>query len=146
MTRIGQAASVAVARTAHYRQMMALVATSHLVLTPDTSVTHVASALAKSVIVLFAGDAAGLYGPYGTRGRSISSGGPTLESLEVAPVVGALEDVIMEAWDAQAERAECAHGATPRGRQRSGAPQRTPDPWGSISPSAERRFADSIAH
>jgi ADP-heptose:LPS heptosyltransferase len=87
---------VALAPTAPYRAMMALVATSGLVQTPDTSVTHIASAFAKGVVVLFAGDAAGLYGPYRTVSRNISSGGPTLESLETAAVVDALEAVIAE--------------------------------------------------
>jgi heptosyltransferase II len=94
MSRIGVGAGVAVVRTPHYREMMAIVAASHFVFTADTSVTHIASAFRKPVVVMYPGRGGGLWGPYGTRG-TILSAAPSLEALEVAPVIRALQEMIM---------------------------------------------------
>jgi heptosyltransferase II len=94
MTQIAREANVGVAHTPNYRQMMAIVAASDWVFTADTSVTHVASAFRKPVLVMFVGDGGCWYGPYGTTGKVISTGGPSLQSLEVEPVVGALTQLI----------------------------------------------------
>jgi ADP-heptose:LPS heptosyltransferase len=93
MARIGEASGATVTHTAHYRDMMALVAASDVVLTADTSVTHIASALRKPAVVMFARARAGLYGPYGTAGRVVSITDLSLDTLEVEPVVDALEAV-----------------------------------------------------
>jgi ADP-heptose:LPS heptosyltransferase len=94
MARIGRASGATVAHTAHYREMMALVATSDVVLTADTSVTHIASAFGKPAVAMFARSREGLYGPYGTSGRVVSTPDLSLESLAVDPVVAALEAVM----------------------------------------------------
>jgi len=94
MHRIGRAASVPVAETAHYREMMALVAASDYAFTADTSVTHIASAFGKPALAMFGRGRAGLYGPYGTAGRTVSTPGTSLASLEVEPVVTALEAMV----------------------------------------------------
>jgi ADP-heptose:LPS heptosyltransferase len=85
------------ATTPDYRQMMALVATADAALTADTSVTHIASAFGTPAVVMCARGLAPLYGPYGTTGRTVSTEGRTLESLELEPVVAALETVIADA-------------------------------------------------
>ncbi len=94
MARIGAASDAAVSHTPHYRAMMALVATADVALTADTSVTHIASALGKPAVVMFARSRAGLYGPYGTAGRVVSTSALSLDSLEVDPVAEALKSVV----------------------------------------------------
>jgi ADP-heptose:LPS heptosyltransferase len=94
MARIAAAAGVPVAQTPHYRQMMAIVAAADLVLTADTSVTHVASAFGKPVVVMFANGEGAIFGPY-TGGYAISTRAATLESLEVEPVMQALEAAVL---------------------------------------------------
>jgi ADP-heptose:LPS heptosyltransferase len=94
MQRIGVAAAVPVARTAHYREMMALVATADFAFTADTSVTHIASAFGKPALAMFGRGRAGLYGPYGTSGRTVSTPGTSLDSLEVGTVIEGLTGVL----------------------------------------------------
>lgn len=94
MARIARGAGALVAHTPDYRQMMAIVARSDLVLTADTSVTHVASAFWKPAVVMFPGGGGAGWGPYGIAGRIISSDGPSLESADVDPVIRALEALI----------------------------------------------------
>jgi len=94
MERIAAAAGASVAHTPDYREMMALVASADIVLTADTSVTHIASAFGTPAVVMCARGLAPLYGPYGTTGRTVSTPGRTLETLEAEPVAAALEAVI----------------------------------------------------
>ncbi len=110
MDRIASAAGATVARTPDYRQMMALVASADLVLTADTSVTHISSAFGTPAVVMCARGLAPLYGPYGTTGRTVSTPGRTLESLEAEPVARALEAVAAgEIAAAEAAKARAAH-------------------------------------
>jgi ADP-heptose:LPS heptosyltransferase len=97
MARIGRAGRLPVAYTPRYRQMMAVVATSDLVFTADTAVTHIASAFGKPAVVMFVGAGGLCYGPYGTAGQIISTDGPSLDCLEVEPVLAALERLIVNA-------------------------------------------------
>jgi ADP-heptose:LPS heptosyltransferase len=94
MERIAGGAGALVAYTPHYRQMMAIVASSDLVFTADTSVTHIASAFWKPVLVMFVGGGGECWGPYGTAGHIISTDAPSLESADVDPVIRALEALI----------------------------------------------------
>lgn len=98
MTRIAGAAGVPVAHTPHYREMMAIVAASDFVFTPDTSVTHVASAFRKPVVVMFPAGEGACFGPYGTTGWVVSTpmscSDSSLKSLQVEPVMQALAAVI----------------------------------------------------
>ena len=94
MAEIARGAGALVAHTPHYRQMMAIVVSSDLVLTADTSVTHVASAFAKPVVVMFLGGGGPIWGPYGIAGHIISTDGPSLQSTDVDPVIRALETLI----------------------------------------------------
>jgi ADP-heptose:LPS heptosyltransferase len=94
MEQIARGAHALVAYTPHYRQMMAIVAGSDLVLTADTSVTHVASAFRKPAVVMFPAGGGACWGPYGTAGHIVSTDAPSLESTDVYPVMRALEALI----------------------------------------------------
>jgi ADP-heptose:LPS heptosyltransferase len=94
IAQIARGADTMAAHTPHYRQMMAIVASSDLVLTADTSVTHVASAFLKPAIVMFPAGGGACWGPYGTAGQIISTDAPSLESVDVNPVMRALEALI----------------------------------------------------
>jgi ADP-heptose:LPS heptosyltransferase len=92
--RIGHSCGVPGAETSSARQMMALVATCDLVLTPDTAVTHVASAFQRPVVAMFARGGGPHWGPYSVPGRIVSAPGRALASLEVEPVLQALAEVL----------------------------------------------------
>jgi ADP-heptose:LPS heptosyltransferase len=77
------------------RDAMALVESADVVFTPDTSIAHAASAFAKPAVVMMIGGS-DIFEPYETPGRFVYSPGPTLESLEAAPVIEALETVLRE--------------------------------------------------
>ena len=78
------------------RDAFALVATAHCVFTPDTSISHAASAFAKpSVVMMLRGMS--IFEPYETPGRSVYSEDETLSSLPVAPVIAALDELLTEA-------------------------------------------------
>ena len=106
MAQIARGTGALVAHTPHYRHMMAIVATSDLVFTADTSVTHVASAFRKPAVVMFVGGGGACWGPYGTAGQIISTDAPSLESTDVDSVIRALEALI-------AGRAILDHGLNP---------------------------------
>lgn len=83
-------------RTRSVREVFALVATADFVLTPDTAITHAASAFAKPAVVLFPRNRAEIWGPYETGGVSVAASGGTLESLPVEPVRQALAGLLLE--------------------------------------------------
>jgi ADP-heptose:LPS heptosyltransferase len=103
MERIALATGAYAAHTPHYRQMMGIAAASDLVLTGDTSVTHVACAFGKPVLALFAGNGGDAFGPY-SGGYIISTPGATLASLNVEPVVQGLEALILSLATAVSRR------------------------------------------
>jgi len=78
------------------RDAFALVATSTLVFTPDTSIGHATSAYGKPAVVMFVRGAAARWAPYQTKCRVIEWSEPTLERLPVAPVRAALESLLHE--------------------------------------------------
>jgi heptosyltransferase-2 len=79
------------------RDAFALVATSSLVLTPDTSIGHATSAYEKPVVVMFLRGAAARWAPYRTPGRVIEWTEPTLVDLPAEPVANALTDLVRTA-------------------------------------------------
>lgn len=83
----------AAALTPGLREAMALVERSDLLLTPDTSHSHVASAFRTPTVVM---QQAGLtmYSPYRTPGASVFSPDQSLQSLAVEPVVRALRPLL----------------------------------------------------
>ena len=77
------------------RDAFALVASADVVFTPDTSISHAASAFDKPAVVMMI-HGMDIFEPYETRGRSVYSDGPTLASVPVARVIEALDDVLRE--------------------------------------------------
>jgi ADP-heptose:LPS heptosyltransferase len=76
------------------RELTALVATSDLIITPDTAVCHMASAFEKILISLNPRDRE-IWGPYDTPGKRVV--GPTLvtlDGLEVDAVIDAIREVV----------------------------------------------------
>lgn len=75
--------------TPKLRDAFALVASSDLVFTPDTSISHAASAFDKPALVLIKADCTA-YAPWQNRGELILWQGQSIDSLPVGDVVGAL--------------------------------------------------------
>src|SRR4051812_47502173 len=76
------------------RELTALVATSDLIITPDTAVCHMASAFDKTLISLNPKDRE-IWGPYDTPGKRVV--GPTLvtlDGLEPDAVIDAIREVV----------------------------------------------------
>jgi ADP-heptose:LPS heptosyltransferase len=77
------------------RDAFALVAAADCLFTPDTSISHAASAFEKpSVVMMIHG--MNIFEPYETPGRSVYSEDETLNSLLVAPVISALDELLAE--------------------------------------------------
>jgi ADP-heptose:LPS heptosyltransferase len=88
-------------RTSGIRDALALVATSDLVFTPDTSIAHAASAFQKPAVAMYIAGTTERWGLYGTWGRSIESPDGTLESLATGVVRRALDELV-EHWNQSA--------------------------------------------
>ncbi len=96
LDRIAAAAGAEAVDTPHLRDALALVGTADVVFTPDTSIAHAASALRKpAVVMLVAGSSP--FAPYAAAGRALYSEGPTLESLPLASVISAVDEVVARA-------------------------------------------------
>jgi len=75
--------------TPRLREALALVASSDLVFTPDTSISHAASAFSKPAVVLIKADCTA-YAPWRTRGELVLWEGATIDSLPTSKVVAPL--------------------------------------------------------
>jgi ADP-heptose:LPS heptosyltransferase len=90
-----RARTVAAAITAEYaptpnlRDALALVGSSHLVFTPDTSISHAASAFDKPAVILLKSDCLP-YAPWQTKGELVLWEGETIDSLTTSAVTGPL--------------------------------------------------------
>jgi ADP-heptose:LPS heptosyltransferase len=103
MRTIGNGSGYAVAHTERVREMMAIVATSDVVFTADTAVTHIASAFLKPTLAMFARDKGKLWGPYDVPGGIVWTAGESLDLLDVAAVLPTLMEVIADALHAARE-------------------------------------------
>jgi len=83
------------APTPKLRDALALVGSSHLVFTPDTSISHAASAFDKPAVILLKADCQP-YAPWETRGELILWEGETIDSLPTSAVVGPLLRLVSE--------------------------------------------------
>src|SRR5262249_50480272 len=83
------------------RDTLALVGSADLLLTPDTGLVHAASAFRTPVLAMYHRGAATHWGPYRTVSRVVVSNDSTLHSLQPAPVVAALDE-LLETLDAGA--------------------------------------------
>ena len=90
------AAAGRVERTTSVRDAFALVATADYVLTPDTAITHAASAFGKPAVVMFPRNRAQIWGPYETGGTGVAATEGNLRSLPVEPVLDALMNLLLE--------------------------------------------------
>jgi ADP-heptose:LPS heptosyltransferase len=82
--------------TRSVREAFALVATADYVLTPDTAITHAASAFGKPAVVFFPKNRADIWGPYHTAGATVPANEGTVASLPVEPVLDALVGLLLE--------------------------------------------------
>ncbi|HUF13201.1 MAG TPA: glycosyltransferase family 9 protein [Longimicrobiales bacterium] len=76
------------------RQLLSLVEAADMVLTPDTSVTHVASAFEVPAVVLISRTNAPMFGPWRVPHRLVWSDGGTLRGIPVDEVVAAATDLL----------------------------------------------------
>ncbi len=76
-------------KTPELRDALALVATSDLVFTPDTSISHAASAFNKPAVVLLRGDC-WQYAPWDIAGEVVFWSGETISRLDVEDVLPAV--------------------------------------------------------
>ena len=87
-------AAVSGARFAHtptLRDAFALVATADILFTPDTGIAHAASAFQRPALVMHIGGTAKQWGLYRSPGEELSSRDGSLASLELEPVLAALD-------------------------------------------------------
>jgi ADP-heptose:LPS heptosyltransferase len=92
--RIAAASDARVVSTPTIRAAFALVATADLVLTPDTSIAHAASALRVPAVGLYLADKSERWGLYDNPGRMVVHPGTSLDGLAVEPVINAVDAVL----------------------------------------------------
>ncbi len=97
------------ASTTNLRDALALVATADMVVTPDTSIGHAASAFARPAVILYERGNEVLWGGYGIPGRNVVSDDKTLATLPVEPVIAAV-DALLEISSSNPIAAPCAPG------------------------------------
>jgi ADP-heptose:LPS heptosyltransferase len=91
MAQVAAATGTVALRTPGIRQAFALVATAELVITPDTSIAHAASAFQRPVVAMYLPGVAFQWGPYGTECQVVEHDQATFATLEVAPVIAAVD-------------------------------------------------------
>jgi ADP-heptose:LPS heptosyltransferase len=89
---IAERAGAAVIETPSIRDAFALIATADLVVTPDTSITHAASAFRTPAVVIFVKGKAERWGLYDTPGANVEHTEGTLATLPVARVLSAVDE------------------------------------------------------
>jgi ADP-heptose:LPS heptosyltransferase len=89
---IADASGATVVQTPSIRDAFALVATADLVVTPDTSITHAASAFRTTAVVLFVKGKAERWGLYDTPGANVEHTEGMLATLPVERVLLALDE------------------------------------------------------
>ncbi len=82
--------------TPSLRDALALVATADFLFTPDTGVAHAASAFERPAVVMHIDGTARQWGLYQSPGRELSSPDGTLASLELPPVLAALDALLTD--------------------------------------------------
>lgn len=91
--RVAAAAEARAVSTPTIRAAFALVATADLVITPDTSIGHAASALRVPAVVFHLRASAERWALYDNPGRTIAHDDATLETMAVEPVIDAIDAV-----------------------------------------------------
>lgn len=101
---IGQEAGLAAVNVSPVREMFALVAAADAVVTPDTSLTHTATATRTPMAALYRGNWL-RHVPQGVPVVRIVSDGPTLESLPAERAMAAMPELLDLARERAARRA-----------------------------------------
>jgi ADP-heptose:LPS heptosyltransferase len=83
----------ALAPTPGIRHAFALVATADIVVTPDTSIAHAASALETPCVAIYVSNKAERWGLYGTVGENVQHPAPTMHGLTADRVIRAVDAV-----------------------------------------------------
>lgn len=89
---IAQRCGATVLTTPGIRDALALVATADLVVTPDTSITHAASAFRTPSVVIFVRGKVERWGLYDTPGANIEHDDGTLATLPIDRVLAAIDE------------------------------------------------------
>jgi ADP-heptose:LPS heptosyltransferase len=92
-TRIANAAEARVVSTPTIRAAFALVATADLVITPDTSIAHAASALRVPAVAMYSNEKSERWGLYENAGRMVIHPAASLEGLSADRVIDAIDMV-----------------------------------------------------
>ena len=93
VARVASAGGAVAVRTRRVRDAMALVATADLVFTPDTSISHAASALGTPAVVMLPRHIAA-FAPYRAAGRNVFCDGEEVRSIPLQSVLAALEEML----------------------------------------------------
>jgi ADP-heptose:LPS heptosyltransferase len=99
-TRIAEMAGAAVVPTPTIRDAFALVASADLVLTPDTSIAHAASAFRVPAVGMYTSEKSERWGLYDNPGQMVIHPGSSLEGLSAERVIAAVD----AAWEAVSRR------------------------------------------
>jgi len=91
--RVAREVNAEPAATPKLREALALVGTSERVFTPDTSISHAASAFGKRAVVLLKREHHP-YAPWGNSAELVFWDGETIEGLRVEPVQEAVERLV----------------------------------------------------
>jgi ADP-heptose:LPS heptosyltransferase len=92
-SRIADAARALVVPTPTIRSAFSLVATADLVITPDTSIAHAASALRVPAVAMYSSEKSERWGLYDNPGRMVVHPAASLEGLPVDRVIDAVDAV-----------------------------------------------------
>lgn len=95
-TAIAREADVRFEPTPTLRDALGLVATADMVFTPDTGLAHAASAFDRPAVVMYIHGTVAQWGPYRSDGYSLSSPDGSLMSLDLAPVLNALDRLLVD--------------------------------------------------
>jgi len=98
--RVERIAALAGARpvaTPRVADMIALVSTATFLLTPDTSVAHVASATGTPAVVIYLAGTSSIWGLYESPGISLEAPGRTLADYPLQPVLDAMDRMLVPA-------------------------------------------------
>lgn len=101
-SRVERTAAVSRARavqTPRIGDAAALVATATFLLTPDTSVAHMASALGTPAVAMYLKGTSRMWGLYGSPGESLEVDSASLADLSLEPVLAAVDRVLDRAVD-----------------------------------------------
>ncbi len=93
-TRIAELGGGAFVKTPSIRDAFALVATADMLVTPDTSIGHAASAFGTPCVVMFTRGKGEQWGLYQTPGTTIEHPDETLDTLSDDVVLAAVDDLL----------------------------------------------------